>query len=641
MRFDIKYIVFFILIILSSLNILGAQSCMLHDKKAKKYYNKGIKKFRAGDYDAAIKYFDKTIKREPDFVPVYYHLATIYYNRKKYNESEKYYLKSLEIDSAYNYQVYYSIALVLERQGKLEKALKYYKLFLKKSNIDGDLENKARFMVKNLPFRIYAINHPVSFEPISVGRAINTEEDEYLPVLTGDNSKLIFTRRVNNQEDFYMSINKNGIWHSAKPVKELNTPFNEGAHTLTPDGKIIYFTICNRNRTYGSCDLFVSRKINGKWGKPENLGKNINTAFWESQPSISADGKTLYFASNRPGCIGGKDIWYSTLDSLGKWSNPVCMDTMVNTIADEKAPYIHPDNKTLYFTSSGHTGMGGFDLFMSKKINGIWSKSKNLGYPVNTENDEGALFVSLDGKIAYFSTDRGTESKRKNLDIYYFYLDKKIKPDKVTYIKGIVFDKNSLKKLSAHLELYDNSTGKKIWDIKTDKDTFLLPLRYGIDYNFSVVKEEYLFYSGRFNLDDKNTSLKPFELNIGLVKIKEIEKVNTSPIVLQNIFFEYNSAVLDTISSKAELQKLIQLLNDNPAIKIRIIGHTDNIGSETYNLKLSKQRAKAVRDYLLEKNINKNRIDYTGYGDTIPVASNATEEGRRKNRRTEFKIISE
>ncbi|HEB62057.1 MAG TPA: tetratricopeptide repeat protein [Bacteroidetes bacterium] len=633
-----KYIILFLLIVFGTVS-LNAQSYLPKNKKAKKYYKQGRKKFEAGDFDKAIKYFEKTLNKEPDFIPVYYQLASIFYKRKEFQKSEDYYKKSIKIDSSFNVQVYYSLAIVLEKQGKLQEALKYYKRFLTKSNINGDLEKKALKKIKNIPFRIFALSHPVSFEPKSIGNNINTINNEYLPVLTGDNSKLIFTRRINSQEDFYMSIKKDGKWQKAIPVKELNTPANEGAHTLTPDGKTIYFTVCDRSRSYGSCDLFMSNKENGKWTEPVNLGEIINSPFWESQPSISVDRKTLYFASNRPGGIGGKDIWVSTKDKAGRWTKPVCLDTTVNTIADEKAPYIHPDNKTLYFTSSGHTGMGGLDLFLSKKVKGKWTDAKNLGYPVNTKNDEGALFVSLDGKTAYFSTDRA-ESKRKNLDIYYFDLDTVLQPEKVTYVKGIVFDKKSLVKLSAKLELYDNSTGEKILDKRTDKDTFLLPLKIGIDYNFSVSKKGYLFYSGRFNLNRKNTIIEPYELKISLTKIDDMVKHGSQPVVLPNIFFEYKSAVLDTIGSGAELNKLIKLLKNNPETSIRIIGHTDNVGSESYNLQLSQKRAKAVYDYLISKNIAENRMEYIGYGETKPISSNDTEKGRSKNRRIEFEILN-
>jgi len=625
--------------LLSGIDNLNAQNYFPTNEKAKKYYKKGIKNYREGDFRKAIGYFKKTLNKESDFVPAYYQLASIFYKRKDYKKSEEYYKKSIKIDSFFNTQVYYSVAIVLEKQGELEEALKYYEEFLNKSKLDGDHEKKARLKIRNLPFRINAIKHPVSFKPESLGKNINTGNNEYLPVLTGDNMKLIFTRRVNNQEDFYMSYRENGKWQKALPVEELNTLANEGAHTLTPDGKTMIFTVCDRRRTIGSCDLMVTKKIDGEWTKPSNLGSVVNSPFWESQPSISADGKVLYFASDRPGCIGGKDIWYSVKDRAGKWTAPVCLDTMINTPADDKAPYIHPDNRTLYFTSSGHIGMGGFDLFKSKEINGKWSKPQNLGYPINTVNDEGALFVSLDGKTAYFSTDRSQEAKRKNLDIYYFNLDDNLQPDRVTYVKGVVFDKKSLEKLSAKLELFDNSTGKRIVDIKTDKDTFLLPLKMGTDYNFSVSKIGYVFYSGRFDLQESNDVAKPYNLNIALTKIEKVSRHKTQPVVLNNIFFESNSAVLDTVKSGVELDKLVQLLVDNPQIRIRIIGHTDDTGSRTYNLKLSEDRAKAVYYYLIGKNINKNRLEYIGYGESKPVESNDSKEGRQKNRRTEFEIL--
>lgn len=604
--------------------------------KAKKYFKKGVKYFKSGDYDNALKSFDKSISKEPNFVKSYIYKASINYKIKNYLECENNYKKALEIDSMYDMDIYYSLGIVLEYQQKLEESLKYYQTFLKKSDKNGRLENKSKVKIRNIPYRIFAKKNPVPFDPIILGDNINTSNLEYLPALTGDNQNMIFTRRINRQEDFFISSFENNEWQEAKPIRELNTRNNEGAHSISPDGKKMFFTVCDRSRTYGSCDLVYSEKNKEKWSKPINLGKSINSKFWESQPSISSDGKTLYFASNRPGGIGGKDIWFSNLDVNNKWSSPVCVDTSINTKFDEMTPFIHSDNKTLYFTSNGHPGMGGTDLFLSRKINNKWTKAKNLGYPINTKNNEGALFVTLDGKRAFFSSDR---KNKKDLDIFYFDINEDIKPNLVTYVKGIVVDNDTKDALKAELELFNNETGEKVMDIKTELDSFFLPLPYGVNYNLTVKKSGYTFYSGSFKLKDVNTNINPYVLNISLNKLSnQNSNTESSPIVLNNIFFKSNSFELDTVLSKIELRNLLKLLTDNEGLKLKIIGHTDNIGDEAYNLNLSKERAKSVFDYLIENKINKERLDFVGKGETKPIDTNETEEGRRKNRRTEFVI---
>lgn len=639
MRFIFRHFFLFIFFLFATYN-LQAQVKLRYptEKKAKKYFKKAIKLFQKKDYNKAIKYFDKTIKFEPGFVKSYYYKAGIYYELKEYQKSELEYKKALNIDSLYNTDIYYSLAVLQEKQNKLSDALSSYKLFLKKSNKTGKLENKARVKIKNIPFLIEELKKEVTFHPIKLGEGINTINSEYLPALTGDKQSIIFTRRINHQEDLYISKFVDGKWQTATPIRELNTRSDEGAHTLSPDGKTLVFTICDRRRTYGNCDLFISYKRNGKWSSPKNLGKTVNSPYWDSQPSISADGNTLYFSSNRPGGIGGKDIWMSQKIKLNKWSKPVCLDSMINTILNEETPFIHVDNRTLYFTSNGHVGMGGKDLFLSKKEGNHWSKAVNLGYPINTPNEEGALFVSLDGNEGFFSTDRNSKNY-KNLDIYYFKFPDKFKPEPVTYVKGVVLDKEDKTPINAIINLY-NDLGEKIDSINYTTDSFFVSLPLGNNYNLTVRKTGYVFYSDRFVLDKKNSLTHPTRLKIELTKISK-NKVNkeSEPIVLKNIIFNTNSAEINTVKSRIELETLTRLLLDNPEIKIKISGHTDNVGDEHYNMKLSLNRAKAVYDYLVARDISSERLLYNGCGETRPVSTNDTKKGRQINRRVEFIII--
>jgi outer membrane protein OmpA-like peptidoglycan-associated protein/tetratricopeptide (TPR) repeat protein len=634
-----KNISFSVLIVFFTLNALWSQNSevQLKGTKPEKYYKKALEYFNKKNFPKAKDNFERTIQLKPDYIRPYLYLASIYYETFDYNNCEQYYKKALAIDSAFNVEIYFSLAIVLEKEKKFEESLFYYKKFLQNPSNNPGLIRKANSNARHIEFINRIIREPVAFNPIPLNSNINTSDNEYFPVLTGDNEKMIFTRRTGNQEDFYEADFINGQWTNVVPLSEINTPYNEGANTIAVDGNTMIFTICDRRRTYGSCDLFICKKQNGKWSEIKNLGAVINSEYWDSHPSLSHDGKILYFSSDRPGGNGGKDIWVSHLSEQGDWTKPECLDTSINTSADDFTPFIHADNQTLYFTSTGHQGLGSSDLFMSKKVNDKWSTAINLGYPINTEDHEGGIFITLDGKTAYFFTDR-FEKTGKNLDIYYFDVPENIKPEPVSFVKGFVYDLLSGEILDAEINISDNNTSVLINTLKTDKDSFLIALPGGVDYNFTIQKENYIFHSERFVLPENLSRFKPFYVKIGLQKIAT-DTLRSQPVILNNIFFESNSSVLDTVKSVLELKNLLKLLQRNPGLCIRINGHSDDSGTEDYNMKLSESRAKAVYNYLIINKIQEKRISFKGFGETKPVTSNATEEGRQKNRRTEFEIV--
>ncbi|MGE5425237.1 MAG: OmpA family protein, partial [Syntrophothermus sp.] len=437
------------------------------------------------------------------------------------------------------------------------------------------------------------------------------------------------------EEDFYLSLKCDTTWCKAKNLGgPINTSGNEGAIFISPDGTYLFFAACNREDGFGSCDIYGARKEGDHWSIPQNLGPVVNTPSWDSQPSFSSDGKTLYFASKRPGGKGSSDIWKTELQPDGSWTPPVNLGDSINTNLEEMAPFIHPDDQTLYFSSKGHQGLGGMDLFYSRKdVNGNWGKPKNLGYPINSYSDEITLVVKPSGDIAYISSDKlGGKGKQ---DIYSFPLYQEAQPHQATYFKGVVFDKKTKERLQAVFELIDIASGKTVTKSVSDPMTgeFLLSLPTGRDYALNVSKPDYLFYSDNFSLSGYNSQAKPYIRDIPLQRIQVGEKV-----VLRNIFFDTDKFTLKT-ESVIELDKLVTLLKANPALKIEISGHTDNQGGAGYNLTLSKNRAKAVYDYLISKGINTERLTYQGYGMTQPVDVNTTEEGRANNRRTEFKVM--
>jgi outer membrane protein OmpA-like peptidoglycan-associated protein len=414
----------------------------------------------------------------------------------------------------------------------------------------------------------------------------------------------------------------------------INTHGNEGALNISPDRNYLFFAACNREDGYGSCDIYWSKRTGTGWTPPENLGEVVNSPQWDSQPSFSSDGKTLYFASKRPGGKGSSDIWQSQLNGDGQWTTPVNLGDSVNTRMEEMAPFIHPDDQTLYFSSKGHPGLGGFDLYFSRKnILGEWSRPVNLGYPINTHADEITLVVNAVGNLAYISSDKFGGKGRQ--DIYKFPLYKEARPMLTNYFKGIVYDIESGKKLAARFELIDLVSAKTCAEAWSDKETgaFLLVLPSEKNYALNVSKEGYLFYSDNFFLTGINSQAKPFLKNIPLKPIKIGEVV-----ILKNIFFDTDKYILKA-ESYAELQKLLGLLRKNPKLKIEINGHTDNIGSAEHNLELSKNRANAVYEFLIQYDIDKTRLSYSGFGYTRPIDVNTTESGRANNRRTEFKVI--
>lgn len=634
--FILRFICSFIILI-SSFLIAPAQwyNPDKVDKKAGEVYALAYEEAIAANYKAALKHLEEAIKLDPKFVDVYLSRAGIYAELKNYEASVADFEKGMQMDSVYSktYLLPYSISLA--GVGKFKEALNAVNEFLANPTLNPQSIKAGNYRKSTYSFAVdYQKKHPAKdyvFKPVNLGDSINTSDLEYFPSLTIDGSKMIFTRRVASDEDFYESDFVDGKWSKAKPLGgKVNTNFNEGAQNISQDGQLLVFTGCNYPEGQGSCDLYFSIKTNNGWSEPQNLGPVVNTDFWESSPSLSPDKRDLYFASSRAGGYGGRDIWVTHRMPNGKWSRPENLGEAVNTSGDESCPFIHADNETLYFNSNGHAGYGTTDLFFSKKINdSSWAPAENLGYPINNIDDQGSLIVAADGKTAYYASD-GNDS-RGGLDIYSFQLREDIRPLKTLWVKGKVFDKKTNEGLPSSVELTDLKTNHLISKIQTDEDgNYLVTLPVGKDYAFNVNRRGYLFYSDNFSLTKNTDSV--FIVNIAL---QPIEK--GASIILKNIFFETGKFDLQN-ESKSELDKLVALLNDNPNLKIQIDGHTDNVGQQKDNLALSNNRAKSVVGYLLSKGINQQRLSYKGFGATKPVADNNTEAGRAQNRRTELSV---
>ncbi len=610
-------------------------------KKAVQLYSQALDKAADGFLLQAEALLLQSIDIDNKYVDAYLSLAGVYGEMKNYQNSVDYYEKAFALDSDYTAEFKLSYSIDLAGMGRFEDALNAVNQFLDKKPPQNSTALKAAQYRKGCyEFAVaYAKKHPDTsyvFAPKNIGDGVNTAESEYFPSLTIDGKELVFTRRVNGRnEDFYYSRKKFGEWDLAQPMEgDINTTQNEGAQNISQDGQWLVFTGCNRPDGFGSCDIYISYLTPQGWSEAINLGGMVNSDQWESQPCLSPDKKDLYFASRRFGGYGGSDIYVSHLQPNGKWGEPENLGPSVNTPGDEQCPFIHADNQTLYFTSNYWPGYGDDDLFYVRKgPNGVWSQPVNLGYPINTINREGTLFITADGKTAYYSSDRS--DSRGGLDIYSFELREDIRPKKTLWVKGQVFDKKTTKGLPSSVELIDLATKELISKIQTDETgNYLVTLPVGKDYAFNVSRKGYLFYSDNFFLSQHSPD-STYEKNIALQPIE----VNAS-VVLNNIFFDVNKFDLKP-ESQVELDKLVQLLNDNPTLKVEISGHTDNVGTPADNLILSNNRAKSVVNYLVSKGIAADRLSYKGYGETKPVADNKTEEGRAMNRRTEMKVTGQ
>ena len=622
------------------------------DKGAIKRYESGADCLRMRKMDCARSEFTKAAQADPKFVEPRIMLADMAEQEGSDKEAMERYREVMAIAPRFFPVAQLHLADLEFRSGAYAEAEKNYRGYLEKEQ-DPQRKARARRGLDNCAFAARAIQQPVPFEPKNLGPAINSSDPEYYPCITADDATFIFTRRVTEpevvphgmQEDFMVSHRgSDGNWEAAKPIPTVNTRhYNEGAGTLTPDGRFIVFTKCaladdsygGELRGLGSCDLFISRRIGDRWSTPENLGPPVNSRNWETQPSMGSDGRTLYFIRGTQAADGIKsmDIYTTVLQADGRWSKPEKLGPTVNTEYEEESVQIHPDGKTLYFSSNGHPGFGGLDIFVSRKQDdGAWGPALNLGYPINTGADENSLLVSADGRVAYFASDRA--GGLGDLDLYSFELYPEARPQPVGYIRGKVTDKITGKAVEADVELFDIATGELATAAYSDPRTgeFLVCLPTGRSYALNAGSEGYLFFSQNYDVA-ANANKGPITLDVPLSPLTA-----GSVIALRNIFF--NTASYELLpSSNAELEKLVQLLSANPTLRIELGGHTDDVGADAANMTLSDQRAKAVRDFVVGKGIDAARITAKGYGETKPVAANDTEEGRAQNRRTEVTVL--
>ena len=641
------------------------------DKKAIKLYEDAMRievthfnpKTQTVDYRAAISMLEQAIKRDEQFIEAHESIAELYMGYKEYDKTIYHLNKSIELragrSSGYSH---YLLAKAYYQKGIYESALKNMENYLNMGSSKEKYTPEVKLFIESCEFALDAKKNPVDFNPTNLGPTVNTKYHEYFPTLTVDGKTLLFTRRLpapgtehGEQEDFFVTHFENKKWSEAEPMpNNVNTANNEGAPTFAPDGRTLVFVACvdaygsyGPNRTgKGSCDLYITKKVGAQWRNPVNLPGAVNSPNWETQPSLSSDGKTMYFIRGSQGRDGTKeqDIFRASLLEDGLWSKAERLPAVINTPFREESVFIHPDGRTLYFSSEGHPGFGGLDIFMSTLDDaGNWSKPVNLGYPINTEYDENSLLVAANGELAYFASDRS--GGFGGLDLYSFTTPDRIRPTRTLYMEGLVFDKRTNRPIGGRFELIDLSNGKTIITADADKLTgeFLVSLPTKRDYAIFVSYPNYNNYSLNFSLRNHDDN-EPFKLNIPLEPL-----IEDAVVRLENVFFDLAKSTLRK-ESEIELNKLVVQLQENPNVMIEIGGHTDSRGNAKENLSLSEDRAKAVMDFLITKGIASNRLSSKGYASSKPIyteqqiaaMSNNDERERAHqfNRRTEYRILS-
>jgi outer membrane protein OmpA-like peptidoglycan-associated protein len=638
--------IFFLLLLVSSQTIILAQQLPLStkSKKAIELYTEADNYRVRGENTRAIQLLIEAIDKDKKFVEAYYRLGVVYYTIKDLEQAKSNFEKALSLTDDPRKQkiIFYDLGETNFAMGKYDKAEEYLNSFLKLELANKVKIDKANQLLKNVAFAKENSKLSTRYKQKKLSDSVNAFVLQYFPVLTADQQELIFTRRLgpNGGDDEDLVISRKtpaGRWGIPESLSDkINSTSNEGTCSISADGRRLIFTSCVGRQGYGSCDLFESRKIGDDWTTPKNLGPNVNTSEWESQPSLSADGRTLYFVSDRRSGIGRRDIWVSTLNEKGTWTKARNAGKPINTVYDEISPFIHANSRVLYFASNGLTGFGGYDIFYSAKDTANnWTDPVNMGSPINTNEDQFSLFITVDGKKGYYSHE---EAKPQGYSVSYIYEieipeEQQVK-SKTSYVRGIVRDKQSREPLVARIELIDLKTNETESLVESDSITgqYLFVLTEGSEYALYVNKKNYLFQSLNFNYSEAKNSV-PIILNIDLEKARE-----GTVSVLQNIFFDVDKYDLKP-KSKTELQKILKFLQDNPLIRVEISGHTDNTGSTAYNKQLSQKRAQSVYDYLVQNGINGQRLIPKGFGSEQPIADNASEEGKQKNRRIQFKII--
>lgn len=765
----IKQLAIFLIIACTQLSISQIDPCAFADKsaisnnkKVGKIYGKAKKLQQDQKKSEALELLEKALELDTTCAKCHYSAAKILDRKGKLGPAQEHYIAIDKTCPIYKADLYYNIGSiaylrskqVVDNQEDLLKCAEFFGKYLEFGDPKKTKYKRAALKCRECINLFELYSDTVDFDRSKLKGVSENGSDEYLPFASPDNKTLYYTKKYKIESKGLASYAKNGEWRSsifkatlspnaANDVEELQYPFNQegikqGAATLTLNNKEMYITICGKHPlNIGYCDIFYTKKVDGKWQELQNLNdfadKPINTESYESMPSISADGKVLFFVSDRhdkhlikKAEMGDRqaiehidyDIYFTVKEENGKWSTPKRLGPQINSEKDEKTPYIHPDNSTLYFSSEGHYGLGGYDIFYSKKNSeGSWDFAKNLGIPINTSLDDGDFFASLDGQRGYYAS---RPSGTAMWEVFQFELHNEARPEKLMLMKGKV--NNSSSENPTKIKVRNNNTGEEE-EIEVDSEngeySFIARIQEDDDSNdnknqtstakdairqklegiknkikseeelkkiiesFPIAPEDSMAVENIEISSNPESFLSPNSRKTGTIKYAPVQGKKTKKIsftistqtkgsiiqtntvesdnlesnnTLQKIDFE-NKAITKgskftvknllfavdsyelTPEAQSRLYPLLDFLELNNEVKISIEGHTDNIGSTSKNKELSKNRAQAVANFLIKNGITSDRIQSKGHGSTKPVASNLTEEGKSKNRRTEIVIL--
>ena len=634
-------------------------------RKAEKHIRQGMELMSVEDYQNAMAEFEAAIQANPFSAEAYLQAAYCAYRLRQNRKAREYFQKAEQMQANFSPRYLIAYADVLQRLGEPAKARPLVERALSTLKPTDPMYSKLQVTLQQLNNAEKYMAQPLKIEIRNLGPQINSPYPDFAPVISADESILYFTSRrpgsTGNKvapdglyyEDIYVSENRNGQWTPARNVgAPLNTTAHDACIALSADGQTLFLF----NSENGG-DIFQSRLKGTRWLPPKNMGSPINSKYWEPSVCLSADERTLFFVSDRPGGMGGRDIYMCRRLPNGKWSAPINLGPPINTPYDEDGPFFHPDGKTLFYSSNGPNSMGGFDIFRTElRPDSTWAPPVNLGYPINTPGDDIYFVLSASGLHGYYASERDdsygekdiylidfstlqvaaqpTESKEEELNISSEPASAPVFRPNLTLVTGIIYDSETQAPLEATITIIDNVRAETLAVLTSNAATgkYLISLPAGKNYGIAVTAPGYAFHSENFIVEE-NMGYREVRKDIGLNRYKA-----GTTIILRNIFFDFNQATLRP-ESKVELERVYTILTENPRMKVRIAGHTDNIGSEEYNQRLSEARAKAVYDYLISRGISADRLSYIGYGESRPIDTNETSEGRQNNRRVELEII--
>ncbi|WP_339876303.1 OmpA family protein [uncultured Algoriphagus sp.] len=633
------------ILVFFTISFANAQSYSIIDGRAIKFYQEGEELTLSRQYDKAISKYKDAINREASFLEAYVKLVRLQITQGNLNEAEKTALagrsklNNPKATNKHRAEIGWVFTSLYLEQGEFQLA---YDEFVKTEPLfDEEFRNTIYYheMKAKMDFLETQLDDVRVIKKEKLEAPLNEFQLQYFPVLTADGEQILFTKRDgtgnNDKEDIFMAfVSPDGNWSKPQSIAQaINSPYNEGTCSVTADGNILIYTSCDAPDSEGSCDLYIAYKVNGVWQRPKNMGKNVNSRSWDSQPSLSADGRILFFSSNRKGGFGGNDIWYSIMQDDATWSEAKNLGNAVNTSKDEISPFMFFNNEILFFSSNGHPGFGGMDIQLSKVVDGKFTQPENLGLPINDQFDQVALFITAQKDYAYFTELTTGEEDNDSSLLYRFKFPEEIPlGENLTVTEGKVFNSKTGEPIDATLSLVSLTNDSTLYKFKADGKTGAFTMLYPDKAISGLYVEKKGFLPKIYNVErDKINDVK--DLKVELVPVASGEE-----FVFENVFFEFDEYSLKT-ESISSLKRLVKFLTENPNVNILIVGHTDNVGSVNYNNNLSLQRAKSVQEYLIDEGFHQGRVLVEGKGDSEPMVPNTNPQNQALNRRITIKIL--